>query len=235
MSGIVRTKIVTNGLIFYLDVANVKSYISGSTTTTDLISNINGTLANDVRYNTDNLGNLSFDGVDDYINCTNNSLFDFSPGDAFSIESWVKFDDLTGPRFIVSKWARPTPTDLRAYTLQTLDNNFRFLFGSSNTSLIILKSTQALITGVWYHIVLTYDGSSDANGVKFYIDNNLSGKTIDRNDLTGVTTNTEPLQIGGQDAFFTSGQIANVKIYNREIFQNEVAQNYNALKNRFNI
>jgi hypothetical protein len=109
------------------------------------------------------------------------------------------------------------------------------LFGSSNTSLIILKSTQALITGVWCHIVLTYDGSSDANGVKFYIDNNLSDKTIQRNDLTGVTTNTEPLQIGGQDAFFTSGQIANVKIYNREIFQNEVAQNYNALKNRFNI
>ncbi len=170
---------------------------------------------------------LIFDGVNEFLDCTNNSAFDFNTANAFSIESWIKFDNLSGARFIVSKWTRHTFTDLRAYTLQTLGNNFRFLFGSSNTSLIIVSSTQALSTGVWYHILLTYDGSNDANGVKFYIDNNLSGKTIDRNDLTGVTTNTEPLQIGGQDTFYTAGTIAKTRVWNVELSASDVNTQWN--------
>ena len=54
-----------------MDVANSKSYISGSTTTNDLISNIDGTLENGVGYDTDNLGSFVFDGVDDYIDIGN--------------------------------------------------------------------------------------------------------------------------------------------------------------------
>ena len=170
---------------------------------------------------------LSFDGVNEFINCTNNPVFNFNPSNAFSIESWVKFDDLTGGRFIVSKWARPTPTDVRAYYLSTLGNNLRFLFASSNSSLLIVNSTQSLSTGVWYHIVLTYGGSSDANGVKFYIDNTLTPKTIQSNNLSGVTTNNEPLQIGGQDTFFSAAQIAKTRVWNVELTPAEVNTQYN--------
>jgi len=170
---------------------------------------------------------LSFDGVNEFLDCTNNAAFDFNGANAFSIESWVKFDDLTGGRFIVSKWTRPTPTDVRAYYLSTLGNNLRFLFGSSNMNLIIVNSTQALTTSVWYHIVLTYDGSSDANGVKFYIDNTITPKTIQRNNLSGVTTNNEPLQIGGQDTFFSAAQIAKTRVWNLELTPAEVSTMWN--------
>ncbi len=170
---------------------------------------------------------LSFDGVNEALNCTNNSAFDFNAGNAFSIETWVKFDNLSGARFIVSKWTRPTAFDLRAYVLQTDNNNFRFLFSSSNSSLIIVKSTESLNTAVWYHIILTYDGSSDANGVKFYINNTLSGKTIVRNDLSGVSTNNEPLQIGGQDTFFSAAQIAKARVWNVELSASDVNTQYN--------
>ena len=169
---------------------------------------------------------LSFDGVNEFINCTNNSAFDFNVGNSFSIETWVKFDNLSGDRFLVSKWTRPTPSDVRAYVLSTQDNNFRFLFGSSNTSLIIVKSTESLSTGVWYHLISTYDGSGDANGVKFYINNTLSGKTISSNNLTGVSTNTEPLQIGGQDTFFSAAQIAKTRMWNVELTASNVNTQY---------
>ena len=226
-------RVITDGLIFYLDVANSKSYISGSTTTTDLISNIDGTLENGVGYDTDNLGNFDFDGIDDYIDCTNDAAFDFNGPNAFSIETWVKFDDLLGVRFLVSKWVRPTIPDVRAYYFGTRDNSPRFVFASSIDTRIIVNSDTILNTGVWYHLVVTYDGSVSANGVNFYVNDNLTTKNIFANNLSGVSTNTEPLQIGGQDTFFTDGQIANVKIYNREITQDEVEQNYNALKYRF--
>ena len=171
---------------------------------------------------------LSFDGVNEFLNCTNNAAFDFNGANALSIETWVKFDDLSGGRFIVSKWARPTPTDVRAYYLATLNNNLRFLFGSSNMNLIIVQSNVALGTGIWYHVVLTYDGSNDANGVNFYIDNNISAKTINSNNLSGVPTNTEPLQIGGQDTFFSAAQIAKVRMWNVELTASDVNTQYNS-------
>ena len=170
---------------------------------------------------------LVFDGVNEYLDCTNNAAFDFNPSNAFSIESWVKFDNLSGGRFIVSKWARPTPMDVRAYYLSTLGNNFRFLFGSSNQDLIIANTTQPLSTGVWYHIVLTYDGSSDANGVTFYVDGSVSPSTIQSNNLTGVTTNTEPLQIGGQDTFYSAAKIAKTRIWNVELSTSDVNTQWN--------
>ena len=57
--------IVTDGLVFYIDAANPNSYISGSTTVNDLLSDNDGTLTNGVGF--DNKSWV-FDGIDDYIN-----------------------------------------------------------------------------------------------------------------------------------------------------------------------
>jgi hypothetical protein len=170
---------------------------------------------------------LSFDGVNEVINCTNNAAFDFNGPNAFSIETWVKFDNLSGVRFLVSKWARPTPTDVRAYYFGTRDNRPRFAFSSSVTTAIIVNSDTVLSIGVWYHLIMTYDGSNDANGVNFYVDNNLSTKNIFSNNLSGVSTNTEPLQIGGQDTFYSSAQIAKARMWNVELTPAEVSTMYN--------
>jgi len=169
---------------------------------------------------------LVFDGVNEFLDCTNNSAFDFNPGNAFSIETWVKFDNLTGGRFIVSKWTRPTPTDIRAYYLSTNVNKLRFAFFSSNTSAIIVENVNTLSTGLWYHLVLTYDGLTSASGVNMYI-NNVENSTIIRDDLTGVTTNTETLQIGGQDTFFSAAQIAKTRMWNVELTASDVNTQYN--------
>lgn len=170
---------------------------------------------------------LVFDGVNEVINCTNNAVFDFNGANAFSIETWVKFDNLSGVRFLVSKWARPNPTDVRAYYFGTRDNRPRFAFSSSVTTAIIVNSDTVLSTGVWYHLIMTYDGSNDANGVNFYVDNNLSTKNIFSNNLSGVSTNTEPLQIGGQDTFYTAGTIAKVRMWNVELTASDVNTQYN--------
>lgn len=169
---------------------------------------------------------LSFDGVNEFINCTNNPAFNFGIGNAFSFESWVKFDNLSGGRFIVSKWTRPSPTDVRAYTFGTNGTKLRFGFFSSNTNLIAVESTINLITGVWYHLAATYNGSADASGVKLFI-NNVENSAIITNNLSGVATNTEPLQIGGQDTFFTAGQIAKARVWNVELTPAEVNTQYN--------
>jgi hypothetical protein len=61
--------IITQNLVLCLDAANPKSYPGSGTTWTDLSGNGNtGTLVNGVGYNSGNLGSLSFDGVNDYVN-----------------------------------------------------------------------------------------------------------------------------------------------------------------------
>ena len=59
---------VTSGLVLELDAGNIKSYQSGSTTWFDKSGNAyNGTLINGPTFNTGSLGNIVFDGVDDYV------------------------------------------------------------------------------------------------------------------------------------------------------------------------
>ena len=60
--------IVTDGLILHWDVANSKSYTSGSSIIYDLSgNNNNGTLINNFFHSLDNGGGLVFDGVNNYI------------------------------------------------------------------------------------------------------------------------------------------------------------------------
>jgi hypothetical protein len=60
--------IITDGLVLYLDAANTKSIVSGSTTWNDLSrSGNNGTLVNGPTFNSGNGGSIVFDGLDDYM------------------------------------------------------------------------------------------------------------------------------------------------------------------------
>ena len=64
-------KTVIDGLVLYMDAANSKSYVSGSTTWNDISRGGNiGTLLNGPTFNSSNSGNIVFDGTDDYVTVT---------------------------------------------------------------------------------------------------------------------------------------------------------------------
>lgn len=61
--------VVTDGLVLSYDASNKKSYVSGSIMWNDLSGNRNtGSLVNGPTFDTNNLGSILFDGVDDRIN-----------------------------------------------------------------------------------------------------------------------------------------------------------------------
>jgi hypothetical protein len=70
MAGTVAPNIVTDGLVLYLDAANVKSYVSGSTTWVDIAAGNNVTLTNGPTFNSGNNGSIVFDGTNDYVQVT---------------------------------------------------------------------------------------------------------------------------------------------------------------------
>ena len=171
---------------------------------------------------------LNLDGVNEYINCTNNSAFDFGGLNAFSFEVWVKFDNLTGLRMLVSKWELPPPPiNARGYYFGTSGNQLRFALFNTNTFFISVTSAEILNTGQWYNVLMTYNGSGDVSGVNMYIDNVLTTQTVTVNTLSGTTLNTLPLQIGGQQTFYSAATIAKTRVWNTELTPLQVAAEYN--------
>jgi hypothetical protein len=171
---------------------------------------------------------LSFDGVNEFINCTNNPVFNFNNSNSFTIATWAKFDNLTGFSTLVSKWQIVTATTTATgYYLGTFNNRLIFSLFYTNMSLIQVRTTIDLNLNEWYYLAVTYDGSSDANGVNLYINGVLQPKTIITNTLAGPTQTNEPLQIGGRDTFYTAGQIAKARVWNLELTPAEVNTQYN--------
>tara|TARA_R110002110_G_scaffold42316_1_gene132920 strand:- start:1429 stop:2232 length:804 start_codon:yes stop_codon:yes gene_type:complete len=111
-----------------------------------------------------NVYSASLDGVDDYV--TMGNVLDFDRSDAFSVSMWVKLDT-AGTDIFISK----STAGGGGWELFTYSNLLYFqMIEVSSSRKIITRGGTTFPTGVWKHVVLTYDGSSTWNGVQIYID-----------------------------------------------------------------
>ena len=223
--------IVTNGLAVYIDAANRQSYVSGSgTTVRDVSGNAkNGTLTGGTGYSSDFGGIFTFDGVNDVISFGTGDTF--FPLNSFTIDLWFQSKGTvptTGTTpglfgFTYGIRSFPTTTNLNftvysasvAYTLTTNDNvNYRD-------------------NGNWYNAV--YQASSTNSYI--YINGVLkNSRSVNWIGSTIWPTNGWNLGRDNNDvSYFLTGSIASYKMYNRVLSPQEVVQNYNATKARFNL
>jgi len=227
-------QIVTNGLVLYLDAGNTKSYISGSTIWTDISKNgNNGTLINGVGYNGVNGGSLTFDGVDDYVDCGNNPSL-----------------NITGPISIECVFKDPNTANIeRILTTEKTGGSFGSGYQISKyTSNRILVTYNNISTRIYLysinmgygffnkfnHIIYTYNGTNsqqiwingeNKSGVGEFTDNFIAGDNLS----TPITI----MKRGTSD--YAEGESSIIKIYNRALSDQEVLQNYNATKSRFGL
>jgi hypothetical protein len=229
--------IVTSGLVLALDAADRNSYPGSGTTWTDLSGNGNtGTLVNGVGYNSSNLGSLSFDGVDDYVNFTDKPEFTFTDA-KFSLEVFFRYVNKTDTdNSIIGK---------RDYGLTQREYNFymyepssiptlRFIISSNLTANWTIVESSTIQKNTWYHAVAT----SDAGVGRIYLNGVLNATN---NSMNSSTTNgTSPLTIGnafnsGSALQYFNGSIPLARIYNRALTAAEIQQNFNATRSRFGI
>ena len=82
----------------------------------------------------------------------------------------------------------------------------------------------------WHYVVCKWDGTTNANGVKIYLDNELGAST------TASATNIGsdfPLLIGGQGfSFGFDGYIDDLRIWNRSISDEEISQQYYSISDK---
>lgn len=225
-------RIVTDGLVLYLDAANIKSYLGSGTIWTDLSSSKkNTTLYNTPSFDSNNLGSIVFNGTNNY--GLNNS---FTLG--------------TDPIFTISMWFKRTATmsgvGIWGLGGDALNNGICGYVISANKISIDLWGCTTLNNGqdyplnTWVNVVWVKFASTFATStVTSYVNGiNYSFNVVDRNNSSVVTL--VPGYVLGRigqttNLYYSSGEIANFKIYNRVLTATEVLQNYNALKSRFGL
>lgn len=223
--------IVRNGLVLYLDAANVKSYPGTGTTWTDLSGSGNdGTLVNGPTYSSANKGSLSFDGSNDWFSTI------LSIGDANTSFSWggvVKVNSSTSTNFFLfGNYTENATTPFFAIAFNNSgDNTFIYIRDSAGGTAISSGNTN-LDLSTWYYLMGVRDAG--ANQVKLYV----NGVLVDTDTFAGShnvksTTNN----FGGVRHLgnYTNCNIGTIHVYNRALTAQEIQQNFNALRGRYGI
>jgi hypothetical protein len=216
--------VVTNGLVLYLDAANPKSYPKSGTMWNDLSgNNNNGTLINGPTFDSGNAGSIVFDGVNDYVEST-----PIQPT-FFTLSSWFKATgpaSQTGGGYLI---ARPTFTI--SYGLGYDWDTERVLFiVASNSNLL---SVSNILRNTIYNVVGVYNGQQRLVYINGYL---TASQNWSQNPNVSSSTSTQIGRLGYSDfQRFFNGNIFQTSIYNRALSAEEILQNYNATKGRFNL
>lgn len=241
MSTVQNGQIITNGLVLALDPANPRSYMSGSTSWTDLTSNIipvayvNNTIPTPITLQN---GYLYFSASA----AAPTSLFTGSyyytqDSRVANLTSSVTLETCVYTFEIVSQGCRPVSP---RYSETGSPLGFALLEGSISTEINTSPTGWQTAYGYsseigknkWVYISQT---TSDADKkFKTYI----NGKQLTDRTFTG-TPNTGNGYVFGRGYYGGkwnfNGYIAFVRIYNRVLSAEEILQNYNSTKTRFGL
>jgi hypothetical protein len=164
---------------------------------------------------------LSFDGVDDFVNLGSSTGFDSLS--EFTISAWIKADSFSGYPMILAKTNGTTAEAFQFYIDQdTSKPTFAVNFSDFNSS------TDAISTGVWTHIAVTW--TSGTGAVAFYINGNASGTAT---GSTSITANTEDCCIGAKPSGsgfsnFFNGIMDEVSFFNSALSASDITAIYNS-------
>ena len=230
MSGRISNKIVTNGLVLYLDAANPISYISGSTVWYDLEDvSSSGSLINGPTFSSANVGSIVFDGSNGYVLCPKQtSLVNTSQ---FTMCAWMK-RNLSNSLVIIGQ-SETLSNDI-SFELW-YDGNVYFEVGNGSNSYGVTSNNST----TWQYLTMVFDGTQtgNSNRLKAYIGGSLLTLSYSGTIPPSTGTVNTNLNIGAYliNGNYSNGNIAQVQLYNRALSASEILQNYNATKNRYNL
>lgn len=223
--------IVTDGLIFAVDGSNLVSYESGSATAYSLTGSNSGTLNNDVSFSSENGGVLYFDGSDDYVEFTDNYIGDelaISNAQDYTLEAWIKVETSSGTTTSAATIVGQTSSTGYGFQVGVSGGKPRINYGARSTSNFYSSTFEY---NEWIHVTLVKLSNA---GCRSFLNGELD--TTFGSSLAISNPSDGALRLGNASPRVTGyydGAIGPVRIYNRALSDEEVAQNYLAQAGRF--
>ncbi len=161
---------------------------------------------------------LSFDGINDYVDCGTDNIFNFQDNNAFTVACWLQPDRLDTNQCVIGKY----PGGWAAAPFQWMfyaDGRLRMCIGGGGTNWadVCIPATNFAV-GAWCHATATYDGQTlrgYLNGVE---------QAVKVRALT-LASNTTSLKIGrSSSGHYYKGVIDDVRLYDRAFSAGEVAR-----------
>jgi len=157
---------------------------------------------------------VDFDGTDDTLFVDYESDFDFERTQALSMTAWVK-TSATGAKAIFSKLSNSDNYEGYEFNLTT-DGYLRFMeINQTSTNRLEVQGTTYVQDGAWHHVAVTYDGSSNASGIKLYVNGVLESTTTNHDTLSASILNNFLPYVGSRNKIgsWFNGAIDHLKIY----------------------
>ena len=232
--------IVTDGLVLHLDAGNTKSYPGSGTTWFDKSGNENnGTLANGPEFSSANGGSIVFDGSNDYVilpDLVNIRLVDVTFSFTFKLNNTTSDGDL------LNKGNHSTDAPLLIWFDKIVGGGSNI--GRTNCISVLLYdgtngfhwiSTGSDTININTLYVLDVVIKPSTNELLLYLNGVLSNSNIKNYNGIQNSSNNFILGAAGNGGRNLSGNIYSYKSYNISLTSQEVLQNYNATKSRFNL
>ena len=217
--------IVTNGLMLDLDAANTKSYISGSLTWIDISkTQTSGSLVNGPAFNSGNLGNITFDGTNDYADIALPSGLT-----TLTVEAFIKWNSSNGGMFL----------GFTAYDIWTSGGTLGYNNAASNVVGISAVTVTSLgLIGNWNHYVFTMNSSGLLSANKIHINGvqqSISAVVGGDGNASSFGTTLRLANWLSAGNFYGSLTYGYIRGYNRTLTDTEILQNYNTTRTRFGL
>ena len=231
-------KIVTDGLVLYLDAANRDSYISGSTVWNDLSrTGGSGSLTNGPTFNTGSGGSIFFDGVDDtVIGTISGSIFTNN----FTQTAWIY--KLNANTIWQGIFTNSYPATNNTYLMTFGNGSVAAPYNSVGANQVgVVESGIFLDIGShlnrWLYLAISKSGSLLT--ISCYKDGSLLQNSGSITWNGGNFSSTNNYMIGrhwsGSAVVPFNGYISQVSVYNKFLTSQEIFQNYNTTKGRFGL
>ena len=166
----------------------------------------------------------TFDGTDDAVVIGTASL---GITNSISVSAWVKIPTTNtgggGANIQVIIAEDPTSSGKRNWNLFWRGGGIdSFYFVVHNTNLSSAAAQSVGVTpnsGQWIHILATYDGTANTNGIKLYIDGVLNAQGTASSTGINSFTSSEPNigRLTGQNQWNFEGNIDEVAVWNSEL------------------
>jgi len=210
--------IITNGLVLNLDPGFTPSYPKGGTSWYDISSGgNNGTLINGTSFNEVGGGSMVFDGIDDYISTTYSGITGTNPR---TVSIWFR-PEITQNKNLLGYG---TPSSMRMWDVILYD-------GLVGVHLYVsgAEAGTPYTVGVWQNIVFTFNYPT----ITSYMNGVLKTTYTNSNINTGTDNLLSIARGVFASYYYYNGLMGPIQIYNRSLTDQEVLQNYNAIKNRY--
>ena len=187
----------------------------------DSVGSNNGTVSG-ATFSSTETGKRSalFDGSNDYINLTDNDVFEVNATDSRTFSLWFKLDSSAASSWMHLLNKRNVSSNNTGWALYKNDTDkLDFVLVSGGTVVGTVTTNSAVSNNTWYHVAVTVDRTNDI--MKIYLNGTLQTTTQSLASV-GSVASTNPLYMGwGDNVAYFDGSMDDFRVWERALSASE--------------